>query len=107
MADSFLRGELLTETNHEIFRHLDACPVCHTDIASRRALRGSLKTAFDRSEELKSSSEFGSQGHSGRAIGFWQPARSRQRRSAITEIVRWSFTSPRSRSRSKRPHNDT
>jgi len=63
MADSFLSGELLTETNHEILRHLDACPACRTDIASRRALRGSLKTAFDRSEELKSNPEFRSQLH--------------------------------------------
>jgi anti-sigma factor RsiW len=63
MADSFLSGELLTETNHEILRHLDACSVCRTDIASRRALRGSLKTAFDRSEALKSSAGFRSQLH--------------------------------------------
>ena len=38
MADSFLGEELLTETNHEILRHLDTCPVCRADLAGRRAL---------------------------------------------------------------------
>jgi hypothetical protein len=39
LADSFLGEELLTETNHEILRHLDTCPVCRADLAGRRAVR--------------------------------------------------------------------
>ena len=32
VADSFLCEELLTETNHEILRHLDTCPSCRTEL---------------------------------------------------------------------------
>jgi len=43
LADSFLAEELLTETNHEILRHLETCPVCRADLAVRRELRDGLR----------------------------------------------------------------
>jgi anti-sigma factor RsiW len=58
MADSFLAEELLTETNHEILRHLDTCPVCREDLAARRALRAAVKRAFHNARDLESSQEF-------------------------------------------------
>jgi hypothetical protein len=58
MADSFLAEELLTETNHEILRHLETCPVCRADLAGRRALRDGLRRAFQRTPELGPSAEF-------------------------------------------------
>ncbi len=58
LADSFLCEELLTETNHEILRHLDGCPACRTEIDVRRRLRGALRTAFERSPELQPSPDF-------------------------------------------------
>jgi anti-sigma factor RsiW len=58
MADSFLAEELLTETNHEILRHLETCPVCREDIAARRALRAAVKRAFHNARDLESSQEF-------------------------------------------------
>lgn len=58
VADSFLSEELLTETNHEILRHLDGCPSCRADIDARRRLRGALRTAFDRAPELQPAAEF-------------------------------------------------
>jgi len=58
VGDSFLCQELLTETNHEILRHLDSCPSCRTEIEARRRLRGALRTAFDRAPELQSTGEF-------------------------------------------------
>jgi hypothetical protein len=58
VADSFLCGELLTETNHEILRHLEGCPLCRTEIDARRRLRGALRTAFDRAPELQPAAEF-------------------------------------------------
>src|SRR6476469_1093636 len=58
MADSFLGEELLTETNHEILRHLDTCPVCRTDLAGRRALREGVRRAFHRAPDLGPSPEF-------------------------------------------------
>ena len=58
VADSFLCEELLTETNHEILRHLDTCPSCRAEIDARRRLRGALRTAFTRAPELQPAGEF-------------------------------------------------
>ncbi len=58
MADSFLCEELLTETNHDILRHLDTCPSCRTEIDARRRLRSAVRDAFSRAPELRSSAEF-------------------------------------------------
>ena len=58
VADSFLCEELLTETNHEILRHLDTCPLCRTEIDARRRLRGALWAAFTRAPELQPSEQF-------------------------------------------------
>jgi len=58
MADSFLAEELLTETNHEILRHLDTCPVCRADLDGRRALRESIQRAFHRAPDLGPSPDF-------------------------------------------------
>jgi hypothetical protein len=59
LADSFLCEELLTETNHEILRHIDGCPSCRTEIDARRRLRGAVRDAFHRAPELQPSSDFG------------------------------------------------
>jgi len=61
VADSFVCEELLTETNHEILRHLEACPSCRTEIDARCRLRGALRTAFDRAPELQPAGEFADQ----------------------------------------------
>jgi len=53
VADSFLCEALLTETNHEILRHLETCPSCRTEIEARRRLRGAVRTAFNRAPELQ------------------------------------------------------
>ena len=58
VADSFLCEELLTETNHEILRHLDTCPSCRTELHERRRLRGALRTAFNRAPELQPAGAF-------------------------------------------------
>jgi putative zinc finger protein len=58
LADSFLSGELLTETNHDILRHLDGCPPCRADVESRRALRASLRRAFEGSASLSAREGF-------------------------------------------------
>ena len=61
LADSFLAEELLTETNHEILRHLETCPVCRADLAARRALRAGVRRAFEHASELDPSPEFTTQ----------------------------------------------
>jgi hypothetical protein len=58
VADSFLCDELLTETNHEILQHLDACASCRLEIDARRTLRRALHTAFDRAPDLQPRPEF-------------------------------------------------
>jgi len=58
VADLFLCEELLTETNHEILRHLDTCPSCRTEIDARRRLRAALRTAFHRAPALRLRGEF-------------------------------------------------
>ncbi|HXC77151.1 MAG TPA: zf-HC2 domain-containing protein [Candidatus Acidoferrum sp.] len=58
LADSFLAEELLTETNHEILRHIDTCPMCREDLAARRALRVALQRAFRNARDLGPSDDF-------------------------------------------------
>jgi hypothetical protein len=58
LADSFLSEQLLVETNHEVLRHLETCPGCRADIASRRVMRDGLRTAFSRAEDLRARPEF-------------------------------------------------
>jgi Putative zinc-finger len=58
LADSFLAEELLTETNHEILRHLETCPVCRADLAARRELREGLRRAFQQASDLGPSPAF-------------------------------------------------
>jgi hypothetical protein len=53
LADSFLSEQLLVETNHELLRHLDACPDCRADMAGRRALRDGLRAAFAQADTLR------------------------------------------------------
>lgn len=58
LADSFLGEELLTETNHEILRHLERCPACRADLAARRAVRDGMRRAFAQAAQLEPSPEF-------------------------------------------------
>lgn len=52
LADSFLTGQLLVETNHEVVKHLETCPECRAEIAARRTLRDALRRGFDASSDL-------------------------------------------------------
>jgi Putative zinc-finger len=58
LADSFLSEQLLVETNHEVLRHLEGCPACRAELASRRELRTAIRRAFIRNESLRISDEF-------------------------------------------------
>jgi hypothetical protein len=58
LADSFLAEELLTETNHDMLRHIESCPVCRTEIDGRRRLREALRTAVGRAPDLAPRPEF-------------------------------------------------
>jgi anti-sigma factor RsiW len=58
LGDSFLAEELLTETNEEILRHLNACSACRAEIAARRGLREALRAAIVRAHDLDPRPEF-------------------------------------------------
>jgi anti-sigma factor RsiW len=58
LADSFLSEQLLVETNHELLRHLETCPVCRREMTDRRALRDRLRSAFVHAEDLSPRPEF-------------------------------------------------
>lgn len=58
VIDSYLCGELLVETNHEILSHAEQCPACREVIEARRNLRETLQRAGAQvrlSEEAKES----------------------------------------------------
>lgn len=46
LLDSYLSGELLVETNHELLRHLDRCAECSAELERRRRLRRLMKETF-------------------------------------------------------------
>ena len=58
VADWFLCEELLSETIHEISRHLDTCPSCRIELDARRHVQGALRTAFTRAPDLQPAGEF-------------------------------------------------
>jgi hypothetical protein len=58
LANSFLAQELLVETNHELVRHLETCPACRADLASRKAVLERLRRAFAGAEELRPRLDF-------------------------------------------------
>jgi hypothetical protein len=58
MADAFLCGELVADTNVEIRRHLDSCARCRAEVDAKRRLKGAVRGAFMRAPELQPSPEF-------------------------------------------------
>lgn len=46
IADSYLSDELLVETNHEVFRHLENCGNCRRELGGRREVRTKLRSAI-------------------------------------------------------------
>lgn len=53
IADSYLSDELLVETNHEVFRHLENCENCRRDLGARREVRSKLRLAVTSAPESK------------------------------------------------------
>jgi anti-sigma factor RsiW len=58
LADSFLSEQLLVETNHEVLRHLEACPECRIEFESRRVLRTAIQRAFLNADALRIREDF-------------------------------------------------
>lgn len=51
IADTYLSDELLVETNHEVFRHLENCPNCRAELSVRRDIRTKLRSAITNDDE--------------------------------------------------------
>lgn len=45
IADSFLSGELLVETNHEVVRHLEDCESCRSEFEAQKIFREKVRNA--------------------------------------------------------------
>lgn len=58
LLDSYLSDELLTETNHDILRHLDGCAECRSEIEARRMVRARLRSAVRGASEYEMSNHF-------------------------------------------------
>lgn len=58
LIDSYLCSELLTETNHEVLRHLEQCVNCREIIEERRIFRARLRSAVQNCQELKICEKF-------------------------------------------------
>lgn len=58
IIDSYLCDELLTETNHDVLRHLEACANCRREIEVRRNLRSQLRFAVKNAPQYQMSDRF-------------------------------------------------
>lgn len=58
ISDSYLSDELLVETNHQIYQHMEHCPECRTNFAARRRLREKLRSAVMNADEFQMSPVF-------------------------------------------------
>lgn len=58
IIDSYLSDELLTETNHDVLRHLEECADCRKFIESRRMLRTQIKFTVINAPEFQISENF-------------------------------------------------
>lgn len=58
IVDSYLKDELLVETNHGVIGHLEACSACRNELAARRETRAQLRRAFVGAPEYQLRPEF-------------------------------------------------
>ena len=58
IADSYLSDELLTETNHDMIRHMESCSGCRDLIGARREIRSRLKSAVIGASEYQLDANF-------------------------------------------------
>lgn len=56
--DSYLKDELLVETNHDVIQHLEACAACRRELAARREIRAQLRRAFHAAPDLQMRPDF-------------------------------------------------
>ena len=81
IADSFLSGELLVETNHEVVRHQENCESCRKELETQKMFRAKLRNAVISAPDVRISPTFAAHLRSELKkdfvkeevqIGFWQ-----------------------------------
>jgi hypothetical protein len=58
IADTYLSDELLVETNHEVFQHLENCADCRQELSMRREVREKLRISFKSATDFQMSAVF-------------------------------------------------
>ncbi len=58
ISDSYLSDELLVETNHQIYRHMEHCSKCREDFAARRKFREKMRSVVMNADEFQMSPVF-------------------------------------------------
>lgn len=58
IVDSYLKDELLVETNHDVIKHTEACSACRAELAARRETSAQLRRAFTAAPEFQMRPEF-------------------------------------------------
>jgi len=58
LVDSYLKDELLVETNHDVIQHLEACSGCRRELSARREIRAQLRRAFVVAPDLRVRPDF-------------------------------------------------
>ncbi len=58
VIDSYLSDELLTETNHDVLRHLEVCADCRREIEVRRDLLAQIRSVVKNSPQFQIREEF-------------------------------------------------
>lgn len=58
IADSYLSDELIVETNHEVFQHLESCANCRQELAIRREVREKLRVSVKNSPDFQMNPAF-------------------------------------------------
>ncbi len=58
ISDSYLSDELLVETNHQVFQHMEHCSECRADFTARRKFREKMRSAVLNADEFQMSPTF-------------------------------------------------
>ncbi len=58
ISDSFLSGELLVETNHEVVRHLEDCQSCRSKFEAQKIFREKLQSAVVNAPDTQINQDF-------------------------------------------------
>jgi len=89
VVDSYLCDELSIDKNHEVLTHLENCSDCRRELAARRELRATLRTAATKAAESQLDPQFASRLHAQLRATALQGHDVRERRSPFAVSRGW------------------